>query len=59
MIPKFNYIGELPRGEWKFGLVSIVGNTDVIVAVEKNGKEPPRMIIDGKLVNVEPVWVYE
>ena len=50
MARKFEYIGELPPGDWKFCLVAIYGKADVVMIVDMSGKEMPRMVADGKLV---------
>lgn len=51
---QFTFIGELPPGDWRFLLVTIKGQADVIVVWEKDGQFTPRMIVDGKLVELKP-----
>ena len=49
---QFTFVGELPPGDWRFLLVVIKGSADVIVVWEKGGKHAPRMIVDGKMVEI-------
>ena len=50
--PEFTYAGELPKGDWRFLLVSMAGKADAIVVVDMSGDNPPRMIIRDKLVTI-------
>ncbi len=54
MSREFKCIGMLPQGDWMFLLVQIDGEPDAVLVVDKTGCTAPRMIINGKLVNVEP-----
>lgn len=47
--PVFKRIAALPTGQWEFCLVTLEGQADVIVVIDRTGLEAPRMIIDGKL----------
>ena len=51
---KPEYIGTLPNGDWKFCLVVIKGQADVLVCADLTGINTPRMIVDGKLVTIKP-----
>lgn len=53
---QFTYIGTLPAGgDWRFCLVQIAGQADVIVVADMKGKWAPRMIVKGKLIEVAPL----
>ena len=53
---QFKFAGSLPaNGDWRFLLVVIEGQSDVVLVVDRNGRNAPRMVIDGKLVEVQPV----
>jgi hypothetical protein len=50
---QFKSIGELPAGgDWQFLLVTLYGTSDAIVVADMKGGFAPRMIIDGKLVEL-------
>lgn len=52
---KFTYIGELPAGgTWRFCVVAIKGQADVVLICDTSGRHTPRMVIDGKLVEIDP-----
>ena len=51
---KFEYVGTLPQGDWKFCLVVIKGRPDVIVMCDSTGVNAPRMFINGKMVVIKP-----
>ena len=42
--------GVLPKGNWRFCLVEIQGQPDVIVVADYSGQNAPRMVVNGKLV---------
>ena len=49
---QFKLLGELPSGEWRFGLVHIKDEAGVIVVIDTTGRYAPRMIVGGKLVEL-------
>lgn len=49
---RFLPIGELPPGDWEFGLLSLVGQKDVVIVTDRTGANPPQFVYDGKLVTV-------
>lgn len=49
---EFKLIGELPRGDWQFCLVRIEDEADAVLVVDVMGLNNPRMVIDGKLVEI-------
>jgi len=51
-VRQFTYIGSLPPGEWRFCLVCIGGQADVILVIDKTGANAPRMVIGDKLVEL-------
>ena len=48
----YKYIGTLPAGDWHFGLLQLESRPDVIIMTDMTGGEAPRMLIEGKLVEV-------
>lgn len=49
----FKYLGTLPLGDWRFGLVKIEGKPDVLVLIDKTGFEEPRVLKGDKLVKIK------
>jgi hypothetical protein len=52
MTTKYEFLGDLPEGKWRFMLLVIVGQPDVIVVVDESGANAPRMIVGTKLVEL-------
>jgi hypothetical protein len=50
---KYEHLGELPAGNWEFKLLIIPGLTNVLLILDETGDSTPRMIIRGKLVEVD------
>jgi hypothetical protein len=52
MTTKYEFLGDLPEGKWRFMLLTIAGQPDVIVVVDESGMHAPRMVIGAKLVEL-------
>lgn len=50
--PKF--IGELPAGDWQFCLVVVQDDADLLLVIDKTGRQPPRIVVDDKLIAITP-----
>ena len=49
---RYTYLGTLMAGDWHFGLIEIEGQEDVILVRERTGKDSPRLILRGRMLQL-------
>ena len=51
--PLAKVLGTLPKGEWTFGVILMQGQADVILVIDRSGKNAPLIVIGDRLQEIE------